>query len=156
MKNMIVLILMVINIVLVIILANTLTPHTCPLPSPVELQGRTFDDLLDAIEWVESRGDSNAVGDNGRAVGSFQIHHCYIEDVRWGKDSFKDSDRLNKAKSREIVRCYLSRYATYYRLGHYPTFEDFARIHNGGPNGWKKDCTKPYWLKVKARLNSSE
>ena len=40
MKNMIVLILMVINIVLVIILANTLTPHTCPLPSPVELQER--------------------------------------------------------------------------------------------------------------------
>ena len=116
----------------------------------------TFDDLLDAIEWVESKGDANAIGDNGRAVGAYQIYPCYVEDVRWGyghRGRFEDDDRLSKKKSRVMVRCYLSQYATYYKLGRYPTLEDFARIHNGGPNGWKKDSTEPYWQKVKARID---
>ena len=32
----------------------------------------------------------------------------------------------------------MKRYATKAQLGHEPTAEDVARIHNGGPNGWKK------------------
>ena len=31
-------------------------------------------------------------------------------------------------------------------------FELQARIHNGGPNGHKKESTKAYWLKVKKEL----
>ena len=32
----------------------------------------------------------------------------------------------------------MKRYATKAQLGHEPTAEDVARIHNGGPDGWKK------------------
>ena len=32
----------------------------------------------------------------------------------------------------------MQKYATKARLGHEPTVEDVARIHNGGPDGWKK------------------
>jgi hypothetical protein len=32
----------------------------------------------------------------------------------------------------------MQKYATKALLGHEPTVEDVARIHNGGPNGWKK------------------
>ncbi len=116
----------------------------------------TFDDLLDAIEWVESKGDTNAVGDNGRAVGAYQIHHCFVEDASYARKydwhNFTDKDRLNKKECREMIRCYMSLYASYGRLGREPTFEDIARIFNGGPDGWKKKSTKAYWLKVKKRM----
>lgn len=117
----------------------------------------TFNDLLDAIEWVESKGDSQAIGDNGRAVGAYQIHPCYVEDVGWGYnggEDFDEDDRLNRDKSRTMVKRYMSMYATYRRLERQPTFEDYARIHNGGPDGYKKESTKPYWEKVKARLET--
>ena len=39
----------------------------------------TFDDLLDAIEWVESKGDPAAIGDGGDAVGAYQIHKIYVD-----------------------------------------------------------------------------
>jgi hypothetical protein len=35
------------------------------------------------------------------------------------------------------------------------SIEDMARIHNGGPDGWKKKCTEQYWLKVKAILEAN-
>ena len=52
-----------------------------------------------------------------------------------------------------IVRAYMKRYATERRLGRKVTQEDIARIHNGGPNGYKKESTEKYWSKVKKILN---
>ena len=49
----------------------------------------------------------------------------------------------------------MKKYATKKRLGHNPTAEDIARIHNGGPNGFKKGGTEGYWEKVKNRLTAS-
>ena len=46
----------------------------------------------------------------------------------------------------------MERYATKIRLGHDPTDEDIARIHNGGPNGYKNPNTVQYWEKVKKYL----
>ena len=46
----------------------------------------------------------------------------------------------------------MNHYATQARLGHAPTDEDLARIHNGGPNGYKKSATLGYWEKVKKYL----
>lgn len=46
----------------------------------------------------------------------------------------------------------MSRYATTKRLGHAPTDEDIARIHNGGPNGHKNPNTEGYWKKVESHL----
>ena len=50
-------------------------------PLSVVPSSATFEDLLDAIESVESGGNANAVGDNNRAVGSFQIWKIYVDDV---------------------------------------------------------------------------
>ena len=54
--------------------------------------------------------------------------------------------------SERAVQGYMERYATLSRIGHTPTCEDFARIHNGGPNGFKNPNTLEYWEKVKACL----
>ncbi len=120
----------------------------------------SFDNLLDAIEWVESRGDADAVGDNGDAVGAYQIHKIYVDDVNRilikalrEPTLYSFDHRYDPEYSRMMVEIYLSHYGTYERLGRAATLEDMARIHNGGPNGWKKPSTEAYWELVKMRMN---
>ena len=107
-----------------------------------------FCDLLDAIAQVESGGDPNAVGDNGAAVGLFQIHKIYVDDVnrilRYNK--YKYSDRLLPHRSQEMVTVYLKHY------GKGKSLLDMARIHNGGPRGHKKKCTLPYAEKIRKEM----
>ena len=55
--------------------------------------------------------------------------------------------------SGETVQGYMARYAVFSRLEHQPTCEDFARIHNGGPNGYNRTSTLKYWSKVNECLN---
>ena len=54
----------------------------------------------------------------------------------------------DSGNSKEIMNAYISRYATEKCLGEHPTAEEIARIHNGGPNGYKKEATEKYWDKV--------
>jgi hypothetical protein len=110
-----------------------------------------FNDLLDAIEQVESGGNKNAVGDNGRAIGSFQLWKIYVDDVcRISGKKFCYADRLSREKSREMVKIYLEFY------GKNKSFEAMARIHNGGPNGWRNPKTVKYWYKVKKLLENKK
>lgn len=115
----------------------------------------TIEDLLDAIEMVESGGDCNAVGDNGEAVGPYQIHKIYVDDVRRITGiGFTYDDRWDREKSRNMTRLYTFYWWGYYidDIGYENRFEAMARIHNGGPRGWEKESTKPYWQKIKAVL----
>ena len=130
----------------------------------------TFGDLLDAIEWVESKGDSNAVGDGGDAVGAYQIHKIFVDDInrltaKMGRQGGFSApirtyeDRWKRDESRWMVRTYLLHYSDSY-APHYTDvlpmekYEMMARIYNGGPDGWKKESTIPYWNKVKAVMES--
>lgn len=119
--------------------------------------GDPSDELIDALIQVESGGDDNAIGDlnlEHKAYGCLQIRKPYVDDVneRFGTN-YKAEDCLgNRNLSIWIFQRYMERYATAKRLGHVPTDEDVARIHNGGPNGYKKDSTKKYWEKVKVQL----
>lgn len=138
-------------------------------------EGFTFDDLLDAIEWVESKGIATAVGDNGEAVGAYQIHKAYVDDVnriqkQWKSVStgrsaktFKYEDRLDSGLSRYMTEKYLSYWIRHadllfdqdkYSAIDIDKLEAMARIHNGGPDGWKKESTKVYWKKIRARMES--
>ena len=99
--------------------------------------------LLDAIAKVESRHDLNATGDGGKAVGVYQIHRDYWADgtkflgVTWDYALAADPE-----KAREVVRAYLLHY------GQGCTLLEMARIHNGGPNGYKKPSTLAYARKI--------
>ena len=123
----------------------------------------TLEDLLDAIEQVESGGDANAVGDSGRAVGAYQIWKIYVDDCNRIHNKFcasffpkhpfyTYSDRRSKEKSRGMVALYTTYYWERTKTDIMGRFEFMARIHNGGPNGWKKESTKEFWDKVKAVL----
>ncbi len=109
--------------------------------------------LVLALIQVESGGVDDLIGDNGKAYGCLQIHEAYVKDV--AEESgipYAHEEAFHRAMAIDMFEIYMSRYATKYRLGRKPTLEDMARIHNGGPNGWKKDSTKSYWEKVKKLL----
>ena len=122
--------------------------------------GEVTEELLDAIEQVESNCNPNAIGDKGNAVGSFQIWKIYVKDVNRILDlnnvkrKYTYEDRYSRKKSREMVRIYLEHYGKRYEklTGKEATEEIYSRIHNGGVNGWKKRVTIPYWGKVKKHL----
>lgn len=109
--------------------------------------------LLDAICIVETGCDNTKVGADGE-IGSYQILPAYWQDALEFDPSIGGvyEDVLNDEYARKVILAYWNRYATERRIGRPVTNEDRARIHNGGPNGWKKKATEIYWEKVKSHL----
>jgi hypothetical protein len=111
--------------------------------------------LLDAIRWVESRNRPDADvpdGDDGLAIGPYQIHRVYWLDAHAFDPtlggSYQDCRRRDYAE--RVVDAYMRRYAAEaWRVG---DGEHVARVHNGGPEGHSKRATEPYWRRVRARL----
>ena len=102
----------------------------------------------------------NAVGDGGASLGPYQISRAYYNDAVQKDPSLRDGGKSyenvsgagSKEYSERVIQAYMDRYATEARLGRTATDEDIARIHNGGPNGYKRDSTLGYWEKVKKHL----
>ncbi len=129
----------------------------------------TFDDdaYLDAIEMQESGGDPNAMGDYDkwanvyRAVGAYQLWKIYVDDFNriqianraWHQATYED--RWDKDKSRRITAVVTSHYADYDWRDKPHTqlqwIETAVRAHKN-PTERNMKSTKPYWLKVKARM----
>ena len=67
-----------------------------------------WDNFIEAVIWKESRGDANAIGDNGRAVGVLQIHPIMVREanrilaLKKDKTTYTYEDRFNREKSIEI------------------------------------------------------
>lgn len=117
------------------------------------IQLERFGMFMDAICEVESNGDCSKIGKVGE-IGCYQIRECFWIDALEQDPSIGGvyEDCINKEYAEKVMLAYWERYATEERLGREPTFEDLARIHNGGPNGCKKKATVVYWLKVKQCL----
>ena len=111
--------------------------------------------VLQAIRIVESNNIPSAVGDGGNAIGVYQIWESYWKDAtEFCNLGGKYRDCFVPEYADRIVRCYMKRYATPRPLGREATMQDIARIHNGGPNGYKKQATLKYWEKVEKILNA--
>jgi len=116
---------------------------------------KEMNNVLAAIRTVESNNNPDAVGDNGKAIGCYQIWRPYWQDAVEHSGlhgGYRDCFQCDYADL--VVRGYMKRYATEKRLGRPVTQEDIARIHNGGPNGYKKKSTEKYWQKVKKVLSN--
>lgn len=107
--------------------------------------------LFNAIEKVESL---NGIFGKNNEVGCYQIRKVYVDDVNRiiGKKTYTYNDRFNKELSEQMMIVYINHYCTEKRIGRKPSWEDVARIHNGGPNGFKKVSTIKYWKKVERNL----
>ena len=109
--------------------------------------------LFTALAQVESNN-----GQTSKNI--YQLTQKYIDDVnRISKDeAFLWDDRLNREKSERMMCIYWTYYGRLYldHTGRTPTWETLARIHNGGPDGWKKYGTKKYWRRVQEHLPAEE
>lgn len=108
--------------------------------------------LIVALWFAESGGKLHPPPGRDGEVGPLQIRACVVADLqRWGY-AYTLADRDDLEKSKQMCRIYLTRYGTRRRLGHAPTFQDYARIWNGGPDGFREPETLPYWRKVQRQL----
>ena len=111
--------------------------------------------LLEAMCEVESNCVTGKVGKDGE-IGWYQILPDFWTDALEHDPSiggeYEDVAK-DKEYAEKVILAYWDRYATIKRLGRVPTDEDRARIHNGGPNGYKKNATIAYWSKVRKELD---
>ncbi|XP_072047902.1 uncharacterized protein [Amphiura filiformis] len=95
---------------------------------------------------------------NTDICGPYQIKEEYYIDAKEYASGVLGGDYKSCTAtfhcSEQAVHAYMKRYATSSRLGHAPTCEDFARIHNGGPNGHLNNGTLQYWNNVKTCLEN--
>ena len=114
----------------------------------VNLRNYSPHQVLQAILEVESFDGKYTYNRNEPlAVGPLQMFPAYVRDVnRIYGTRYKLSDRKNKDKA--VAMFWL--YQQYYN----PSLdtEKMIRIHCGGPDGWKEDCTLDYLELVKKAL----
>lgn len=105
------------------------------------------DNLIEAIMYVESRGNTKAHNISEDAVGCLQIRPIMLREVNrlLGYDKYQLKDRWSKTKSIEMFNVIKEHTKN-------PTNEKLARNWNGGWNGYKKQSTLKYWHKVKEQL----
>jgi len=119
-------------------------PHV--LIQQIDVKPKTeWDYLISAIYQLESSSGQQTIGDNGKAVGPFQIHECMVDDVNRivGYKKFSYQDRYNYNKSLEMFNIYQRFYNPNKNI------EAAARMWNGGPTGMKKHTTKKYYKQIK-------
>eukprot|EP01084_Bolivina_argentea_P174911 302944_1 len=114
----------------------------------------TKDNFYHALHLQESGGKLDApTGDNGKALGPYQIWKVYFDDSRINGKYEDVVETMAGAKS--VVDGYMKRYAKN-EWSNCMTIDDVkkcARIHNGGPRGHKKSATQKYWTQYKSHLS---
>lgn len=102
--------------------------------------GVDMEKMIDRLIIIESSGNCNAIGDNGKAVGCLQIHPIMVKDVnRISRKNYTLNDRYSKVKSIEMCKVYFNHY------GKNKSEEQLVRKWNGGPRGDTKTATIKYW-----------
>ena len=112
----------------------------------------TPDQLMDAIAAVGSgRGETSA--------NIYQLTEGYVADV--ARLTGQSITLAQATASSELARCCIEAYWEHYGerywmiTGRRAGAETLARIHHGGPDGWRKQETLHYWFKVKRKLVKS-
>lgn len=111
------------------------------------ISNNMLDLLFAAIAQVETGGEPNpiyAVG-SAKEIGPYQITLEYFIDT--GIRGTWTENCLYHDRAEKVMIAYWSRYAKEH------TFEEYARLHNGGPNGMSNPNTLIYWEKVKEQMN---
>lgn len=118
----------------------------------------TFNDFIEAVIYIESRGDSLAYNTKEKAVGVLQIRPIMLREVnrvlRKNKvpGKFVLQDRYSQEKSIEMFNI-MAEQVNQDELSQMQFFEIVARRWNGGRRGDKKKATIKYWERIKNQLN---
>ena len=116
-------------------------------------------DIMAVIREVRGSGVPIPKGDGGKARGPFQIHRAYWKDAMGEAEKdwpYEDAEDWEKAG--HAVLAYLKRYGDdlYRASGNPPSAHTLARIHNGGPRGWKKVSSIGYADDVQHIIDKAE
>ena len=159
-RNLIIAAALVITLIFVII---TIKDEPVASLATAATEGHSYEETLDAIMWVESRGDANAVCPDGCCVGAYQLTEIYVDDCNRILGLYGDETRVtyagrwNKEMSRHITMIVTGYYAIHDWQDKYPTkmdiLETMARTHKN-PNKRNHPDTAPYWWKIRARLEA--
>lgn len=117
--------------------------------------------LIIIIACEGTGGDPMVVGDNrltNKAYGIYQIRKPYVQDINsfYRADVIAKFGKLCTAKDMQnttIATWYLKKYMWHWgrkferRHGRKPTWDELARIHNGGPRGYERQSTLSYLKK---------
>jgi len=114
--------------------------------------------FLIVLALCESDGRMDAVGDihmTNKAYGCLQIRQPYLDDANRiaGTSYTMDQVRNSRALSKWCAVTYLRHYGAHYErvTGNQASYEVLARIHNGGPSGWRKTSTEGYWKRYQRK-----
>ncbi len=106
-----------------------------------------FNHFLGILARVESSNNPKAYNKSENAIGIYQIRlNYFIDATKYDKNlaKYEHSDCFNPEISKLVVKAYFGKYSKT------NDFEEWARLHNGGPN-WKnktgksKENLNRYW-----------
>ncbi len=101
-------------------------------------------EIFAALHMTESSGMADPPdGDDGKAIGPFQIHKLYWADAKIPGDYQQCRER---EYAERVVEFYMLRYAA--EAWRTCDAETIARTHNGGPTGRHKSATDKYWARM--------
>lgn len=121
---------------------------TAVLAAQIGVSAELSPKFVKAVHMVETGGRYGAVwGDGGKALGPFQIHYEYwLESGLPGR--YEDCANYNYAL--KVMTVVLNKYAP--KAAERQDFKVLARVHNGGPAGYRRKATLPYWSKIQRHL----
>jgi hypothetical protein len=137
----------------------TLTPYIQPKKIKLKqiqptLQIKPIKSLVDALIYVESRGNSKAFNQKEDACGCLQIRPIMVREIN---RILKKQNSDQRFSLEDRWDCGLSKEMFYiWRDYHHSNSSEevIARNWNGGPRGYKNPKTEPYWKKVKKQWES--
>lgn len=111
--------------------------------------------VLMALEAPKTPEQAVRAAEREGAVGPYQIRKVYLVDVNAKRrddvfTKFRGPLRLGMMVDKATAEWTVLKYMEIYgpvaerKAKRDLTAEDYARMHNGGPNGWKSDATKSY------------
>ncbi len=116
----------------------------------------SIEQLLKIIAEIESENNPEVKdGDDGRAVGLYQLHQISVRDVNehFGTNFIYSGEgdmRKIPSIAKNIVILYLrllnQRFSKKYNRN--ASVKELLRMYNGGPTGYAKESTLPYWEKA--------
>ena len=118
----------------------------------------SFEDFIEAVIYVESRGDIKAYNETEEAVGCLQIRPIMLREVNRvlkrdkSKLRFTLEDRWDREKSIDIFHIIAEQTKCCENISKLEFFETVARRWNGGRRGDRKKATEIYWERVKNKL----
>lgn len=126
-------------------------------PTIIYLTDTVYIDTCDSefirkIGQIESGNTDSITGDSGRGKGRFQIYNiCVKGSGLHDLLGYSHNDMFNHKKSVHVFWATMGIFCHTYaqKHGHYPTYEQLARMWCGGPEGYKKNATLNYLHKFK-------